>query len=371
MSVFGDCVTPAAEKSDAPAKLNTQSSFADPVAPLQDSSRAQAAIPLPSFEQPPGHEHLFADLVQRLVAERYVTPEVAREVTQIDAGGGQLSRIRAGLLLARTWEATVEARPAPAPGLFVLDPTTVDEKLQPSPVRAQLIPTLLGTSLPESQAFLMDGFKYGFDLHVDEEKFPFQPVDFTQPRRANDASDDGAKAIQKVSDEDVEAGRTWQPNANFDCIVSPHFPHQKSENGVPVKDAYRAIHHLSASNGDQPSVNERIDPALCSLQYQDVRRHRANILSLVDKGFRRPKQGKSDLHAAYKLMAVKPEQYRYLAYRDGRGALRVETRLAFGLSRTYRRSLLRCVTLDTLRTDHQPHFSCRSQRLVGSSRASD
>ena len=125
----------------------------------------------------------------------------------------------------------------------------------------------------------MNGFKFGFDLHVDEDKFPrpFVPVDFAQPQRASGAPGDGVEATRKISDEDVEAGRTWQPNVDFDCIISPHFPHQKSENGVSIEGAYRAIHHLSASNGEHPSVNERIDPALCSLTYQDIRQHRANI----------------------------------------------------------------------------------------------
>ena len=320
MPVLVDCVAPAAEKSSAPAFSNTQSSLTHTSAPHSVSSKAQAAIPLPSFEQPPGHEHLFADLVQRLVDGRFVPPDVAREVTQIDAGGGQLARIRAGLLLVRTWEATVAAQPAPAPGLFVLDPKIIDQHLEPTTVRAHLFAPLLGPSLPESQAYLADGFKNGFDLQIDEEKFPFHPVDFTRPRRAGDAPMDGAEATQKVSDEDVEAGRTWQPNPDFECIISPHFPHQKSENGEPVKDSYRAIHDLSATDGVHLSVNERIDPALCTLKYQDVRHHRANILSLVDAGFSKPSQAKSDMASAYKLMCIKPSQYKYLGATSCRGS---------------------------------------------------
>ena len=347
VSVVAECVESAAEQFTAPALSNTHPSpsftsephpfsteaalavsppLLAPVGAVQFAPpEAQQAIPLPSFDAPPGHEHLFSDLVQRLVAGGQVPPAIGDEVLQIDAAGDQLARVTAGLTLLRAWEATVNSQPEPPPGEFVLDPTLIDPTLKPSPVRAQLIPALLGSHLPDSQAYLMSSFKYGFSLQIDESRFPFEAADFSQPRCVGEPLDEGAAAIQATTDGDVAAGRTWVPPTDFECIVSKHFPHPKSDGG------FRNIHHLSSTDGVVPSVNARIDPSLCTLQYQDARHHRGNVLALADAGYL-PRQSKNDMASAYKLLAITPKQWRYLAFKDSLGRLCVDTRLAFGLS---------------------------------------
>jgi hypothetical protein len=240
---------------------------------------------------------MFGDFAQRLVDSGWVSRETAHHAMHLEARNDHHSHIEAGLVLLREWEAEVARRPAGAgaPTDQVFDPSPFAANLSASPIQPYALSLLLGGQLERSHQYLLSGFRDGFRICVDETAFPFTPHDFSRPRKAGAVLTEGEAVIQTMSDRDVEIGRVFQPSEDFECIVSPHFPHAKSDMGQPVPGAFRPIHHLSANSADVASVNERIPTEACSLTYQGAERHRDHILELLDSGRTdSPAQGKTD-----------------------------------------------------------------------------
>ncbi|KAJ1097247.1 hypothetical protein NDU88_002372 [Pleurodeles waltl] len=83
---------------------------------------------------------------------------------------------------------------------------------------------------------------------------------------------------------------------------------------VPKKDPgqFRLIHNLSAPRG--ASVNEAIDPVLCSVRYTTVDQA-LEKLRVLGRG---TLLAKTDIEAAFRLLPVHPEDYHLLGFQFNR-----------------------------------------------------
>lgn len=147
--------------------------------------------------------------------------------------------------------------------------------------------------------FLLHGFSEGFSLNYDG------------PREARDAKNlksvDGLQNIvrQNISTE-ISAGRVAGPFPTRplpDLRISPIGLVPKKSPGK-----FRLIHHLSHPSGE--SVNDFIDPRICSVQYTSFDEA---IFMLQDLG-RHCKLFKIDLRNAFRLLPVRHEDFDLLGF---------------------------------------------------------
>ena len=104
----------------------------------------------------------------------------------------------------------------------------------------------------------------------------------------------------------VEAGR----------IAGP-FNEQPFENmrispfGLVVKkdNSYRMIHHLSYPSGS--SLNDFIDPSICSVQYCFL----DNAIAMISSLGKGALLGKMDIKSAFKLLPVNPKDFELLGFK--------------------------------------------------------
>ncbi|KAJ1095838.1 hypothetical protein NDU88_000988 [Pleurodeles waltl] len=85
---------------------------------------------------------------------------------------------------------------------------------------------------------------------------------------------------------------------------------EREQGVVPKKDPgqFRLIHNLSAPRG--ASVNEAIDPVLCSVRYASVDQA-LEKLRVLERG---TLLAKIDIEAAFRLLPVHPEDYHLLGF---------------------------------------------------------
>lgn len=149
------------------------------------------------------------------------------------------------------------------------------------------------------QPFLIRGFQSGFSLH------------YQGPRRPRDSNNlksivlNPQLAQQKIQKE-VLLQRVGGP---FDS--PPFHSLQVSPLGlVPKKDGdFRLIHHLSFPEYD--SINDFIDPAVCSVHYASID-DAAAIISFLGPG---TYLAKSDIKSAFRLIPVAPSDFELLGFK--------------------------------------------------------
>ena len=151
---------------------------------------------------------------------------------------------------------------------------------------------------------LYRGFSSGFSLHYSGARTPF---DSKNLKSANINADIVKQKIQA----EIDAGRVAGP---FDSQPIPTL--RVSPLGlVPKREPgeYRLIHHLSFPSGD--SVNDFIDPDLCSVQYTSF----DEAVHLVQDLGRACLLGKSDIKSAFRLLPVSPQFFDQLGFKfDGK-----------------------------------------------------
>ncbi|MES9880226.1 MAG: reverse transcriptase domain-containing protein [Sedimenticola sp.] len=148
--------------------------------------------------------------------------------------------------------------------------------------------------------FLVQGFTHGFSLNY---QGPRQP---RESRNLNSAITRPEVVRQKLSKE-IVAGRVAGPFPSRplpDLRVSPIGLVPKK-----VPGEYRLIHHLSHPKGE--SVNDFIDPKLCSVQYTSFDEA---IYMLQDLG-QHCNLFKIDLRNAFRLLPVRPEDFDLLGFK--------------------------------------------------------
>ena len=139
---------------------------------------------------------------------------------------------------------------------------------------------------------LYRGFSSGFSLHYSGAR---TPSDSKNLKSANINADIVKQKIQA----EIDAGRVAGP---FDSRPIPTL--RVSPLGlVPKREPgeYRLIHHLSYPSGD--SVNDFIDPDLCSVQYTSF----DEAVHMVQDLGRACLLGKSDIKSAFRLLPVSPQ----------------------------------------------------------------
>ncbi|MCG7866997.1 MAG: hypothetical protein JAY74_11590 [Candidatus Thiodiazotropha taylori] len=151
---------------------------------------------------------------------------------------------------------------------------------------------------------LINGFSSGFPLHYSGKRVPHDS------RNLKSANLNPELVRQKIKAE-VEAGRVAGP---FDIRPLPNL--RVSPLGlVPKKEPgqYRLIHHLSFPSGD--SVNDFIDPQLCSVQYTSF----DEAIHMVQDLGTGCLLGKSDVKSAFRLLPVSIHDFDQLGFKfDGR-----------------------------------------------------
>ncbi|MEW8547291.1 MAG: reverse transcriptase domain-containing protein [Candidatus Thiodiazotropha sp.] len=176
----------------------------------------------------------------------------------------------------------------------------------------------------EDREYLLDGFQNGFSLH------------YEGPRVASEAKNlksalEFPRIVQDKINKEILAGRVAGPFQ--ECPISSL---RISPIGlVPKKTPgeYRLIHHLSYPHGF--SVNDFIDPQICSVQYTSFDEA---VFLMQDLGSN-CKLFKMDLKNAFRLLPVNRNDFELLGFKFN-GKYYVEKSLPFGCSiscRTFER----------------------------------
>ena len=152
----------------------------------------------------------------------------------------------------------------------------------------------------EAAGLLADGFQFGFSLN------------YSGPRQRYEAKnlksvDSNMEIVRQKISKELEAGRIGGPYdeppfTNF--RVSPLGLVPKKEEGE-----FRLIHHLSYPSGD--SVNDHIDPKLCSVQYTSFDK----AIEMVQKLGPGALLAKADIKSAFRLLPVSPSDFELLGFK--------------------------------------------------------
>ena len=151
---------------------------------------------------------------------------------------------------------------------------------------------------------IFNGFSFGFPLYYSGSRVP---TDSKNLKSANMQSDTVRKKIQA----EVDAGRVAGPFQNRplpNLRISPLGLVPKKEPGE-----FRLIHHLSYPSGK--SLNDFIDPKLCSVQYTSF----DEAVHMVQDLGRGCLLGKSDIKSAFRLLPVSVLDFDQLGFKfDGK-----------------------------------------------------
>lgn len=152
---------------------------------------------------------------------------------------------------------------------------------------------------PEGATAIFNGFAYGFPLYYSGKREP------TNAKNLKSAELHPDLVRQKIQME-VEAGRVAGPFANRplpNLRISPLGLVPKKEPGQ-----FRLIHHLSYPCGN--SLNDFIDPDLCSVQYTSF----DEAVHMIQDLGRGCLLGKSDIKSAFRLLPVSPMDFDQLGF---------------------------------------------------------
>lgn len=170
-------------------------------------------------------------------------------------------------------------------------------------------------------------FSSGFPLHYTGNRTPSDSKNLKSANKMPDI------VRQKIKSE-VEAGRVAGPFDNRplpNMRISPLGLVPKHEPGQ-----YRLIHHLSYPDGN--SVNDFIDPDLCSVQYTSF----DEVVHMVQDLGRGCLLGKSDIKSAFRLLPVAPHDFDQLGFMFD-GKFYFDKSMPFGCS-------IACRTFETFST---------------------
>lgn len=188
-------------------------------------------------------------------------------------------------------EAQDETKSRPAPSNQV--------KLAYSPINIPALESWLNKYESPDANILLRGFKFGFSIN------------YTGPRKARLSKNlksikDFPEIVQQKIQKEIDSGRVAGP---FD--TSPLINMQISPIGIVPKKTpgdYRLIHHLSYPSGH--SINDYIDPQLCSVKYTEFDEAVKMIHDLGVNCF----LFKMDIKSAFRLLPIHPNDFELLGF---------------------------------------------------------
>lgn len=146
---------------------------------------------------------------------------------------------------------------------------------------------------------IIQGFKFGFPLHYTGQR------QFRMSKNLKSANK-YPEVVRTKIEKELSEGRIGGP---FSFLPMPNL--RISPLGlVPKKNSadFRLIHHLSYPEGD--SVNDYIDPKLCTVQYTSFDK----AVELVQELGKGCLLGKSDIKNAFRLLPVSPSDFEQLGF---------------------------------------------------------
>lgn len=172
-------------------------------------------------------------------------------------------------------------------------------RLAPSPINVRVLRRYLRYYDKTEGVFLLQGFLHGF------------PIQYNGPRAPRNAknlrsTDLNPELIQSKINKEIELGRVAGPFVHRPLpklIVSPIGLVPKKTPGE-----YRLIHHLSYPPGE--SINDYIDPNLCTVQYTSF----DEAVKLIQNLGQNCKLFKADIRSAYRLIPIKPSDFELLGF---------------------------------------------------------
>lgn len=160
------------------------------------------------------------------------------------------------------------------------------------------------------------GFTYGFSIHYSGPLKDFEAKNLKSAEAHPQVVRDKIK--KEVAEGRVEGPFSDPPFEGF--RVSPLGLVPKREPGQ-----FRMIHHLSFPKGD--SVNDHIDPELCSVQYTKF----DAAVAMVQRLGKGTRLAKADIKSAFRLLCVSRECFQVLGFKF-EGAYYFDKVLPFGCS---------------------------------------
>lgn len=163
-----------------------------------------------------------------------------------------------------------------------------------TPIKISVLEQYLAT-YPDIQnaQFLLNGFKSGFYLNY------IGPRAYLQSKNMKSASEH-ADQLLAIIEKEITLGRMSGP------FSQPPFPNIRCNpvGVLPKKDGgYRLISNLSAPIGN--SVNEHIDPILCSVSYASF----DQAISMIQENGKGALLCKMDLSSAFRLLPIHPSDF--------------------------------------------------------------
>ena len=172
-------------------------------------------------------------------------------------------------------------------------------KLAPSPINIQSLNHWLSDYKSRDALILLEGFTHGFRLNYTGPRGTRFSKNLVSARQFPEI------VLQKVQKE-IDAGRAAGP-----FTVSPMKNIQISPIGVVPKKTpgeFRLIHHLSYPEGS--SINDFIDPKLCSVKYTEF----DQAIHIIQELGKNCYLFKSDIKNAFRLLPINPQDFELLGF---------------------------------------------------------
>lgn len=193
------------------------------------------------------------------------------------------------------------AQPVGDPTLKQTVPSNNLYSLACTPIKySELCNALLSYPHLSDQIQLRHGFKYGFPLHYAGPRLHREAKNLKSARLA-------PQLVEQKLNKEVKLGRMAGP---YDAIPFPTL--RVSPVGlVPKKDGdQRLIHHLSYPEFE--SVNDYIDPHICTVKYSNV----DEAVLMIQKLGQGALLAKSDLKSAFRLLPIYPGDFDLLGIKS-------------------------------------------------------
>lgn len=197
--------------------------------------------------------------------------------------------------------------------------------LAKTPVQVEaMVPFLSEYPDPAAALKIYNGFKFGFSLSYEG------PIKSFDAKNLSSAAQFPAIVLDKI-DKEVKAGRVEGP------FLTPPFPNFRvSPLGLVKKKLpgeFRLIHHLSYPKGD--SLNDHIDPKLCSVQYTKF----DEAVQMVQRLGKGALLAKADIKSAFRLIPISKADFQLVGFKF-KGLYYFDKALPFGCS-------ISCATFET------------------------
>ena len=170
-----------------------------------------------------------------------------------------------------------------------------------TPIKSEILDYYLEGYDEEDRTLLVDGFRYGFDLHCLLKKL--------STTAKNDISVVlHPEAAQKLIQAEIDKGRIKGPYDKLPFDVYHISPFKLVEKKIP--NTYRPIINLSYPYDDS-SVNSNIPREFCTVQYATI----IDAIKLIQKLGRNCLMQKSDIESAFRIIPIAPECHKYLCFK--------------------------------------------------------